>query len=308
MKKIAILTTTLAEEDFYLYHYQEKEAVEKKGFSCDLLKNGNFEIFYTDGNYNLFYEQKEFNISEYGFLLNQMSLSLGHTADYYVVHCFMEHNIPSYNQIESILQAKNKLHTIFLLNQQKIPVPKTCIIRQKEDISFALSQIGEPPYILKEVYGSGGSKVLLAESKKAVVAIFDYVWVKDRNTIVILQEFIESDKSDCSDVRVLVIDGKVIAAMNRVPSNVDFRANIKLGGKALPISLTNLEKEFCIKSSEALKLKLCGIDFIRTKNGPVFLEVNSNPTLNALPVVAKSEGIDVFDHIADFCKHYCIQQ
>ncbi len=299
-RKIALLTTTLAEHDFNEWHFNLKNALEKRNITCDLLRNGNFQAYYGNNGNHLFYEGEHFKTQDYGLLINQMSLSHGHTADYYVVNIFEENKIPTFNSISSILSVKNKLSCTSVLSKNNIPVPKTAVVRQREDIELALNFIGKPPYILKEAFGSGGARVMLAESKRSVFAIFDYAWRVNRHVILMVQEYITDVRKKNTDYRVLVINHKFVAAMERFPSTEEFRANVKLGGNAKAVTLSNKEIELCEEITKLFDLKVAGIDFIRANDNPYIIEVNSNPTLHAIPIVAKEFGIDVFGHYADY--------
>ena len=94
------------------------------------------------------------------------------------------------------------------------------------------------------------------------------------------QEFIK--EANGKDIRCFVIDGKVVAAIQREAMPGEFRANIHLGGTASIIKVTAEEKRIAIKATKAMDLKVAGVDIIRSSKGPLLLEVNSSPGLEGI--------------------------
>ena len=93
-------------------------------------------------------------------------------------------------------------------------------------------------------------------------------------------EFIK--EANGKDIRCFVIDGKVVAAIQREAMPGEFRANIHLGGTASIIKVTAEEKRIAIKATKAMDLKVAGVDIIRSSKGPLLLEVNSSPGLEGI--------------------------
>jgi ribosomal protein S6--L-glutamate ligase len=81
---------------------------------------------------------------------------------------------------------------------------------------------------------------------------------------------------------LFVVDGKVVAAIQREAAPGEFRANIHMGGTASVIKPTADEKKIAIKAAKAMDLKVAGVDIIRSSKGPLLLEVNSSPGLEGI--------------------------
>ncbi len=299
--RIAILTAILSEEDFKLYHYRFVELAQEMGHQVDLLKNGEFTVAYGSDGVKIELNKVSFNPGLYDVMMNRMSVRASDNSNYYVIDAFDFNGVPYFNKVYSVMRAKNKFHTLSAIHHKGIPIPKTVVTRRMEQISDALDYIGKPPYIIKEIYGSGGSGVLIAESRRAVYPVFDFLWRKDRNAVFTIQELIVAKTNDHRDVRAIVLDNKVVTAMERVPRTDEFRANLHQGGYAHYTKLTDEETHFCIKSAKTMNLDLAGVDFIRTEKGPFFLEVNSTPGIEGVQSVSKPEGIDLIKIILDFC-------
>ncbi|MDP6250127.1 MAG: hypothetical protein QGH26_04870, partial [Candidatus Pacebacteria bacterium] len=93
------------------------------------------------------------------------------------------------------------------------------------------------------------------------------------------------------DVRVIILDGEIIASMKRIVIPGEFRSNASLGAKTEPIKLTELEKRDSIKAAELVEGQLIGVDFLPAKNKekdqPFILEVNASPGFGAIERTAK---------------------
>jgi ribosomal protein S6--L-glutamate ligase len=118
----------------------------------------------------------------------------------------------------------------------------------------------------------------LAETKKAAESVINAF--KSLNANILVQEFIK--EANGKDIRCFVIDGKVVATIQREAVPGEFRANIHLGGTASVIKVTPEEKKIAIRAAKAMNLKVAGVDIIRSAKGPLLLEVNSSPGLEGI--------------------------
>ena len=127
------------------------------------------------------------------------------------------------------------------------------------------------PMIVKEAYGSFGQQVYICRNYEELVDIVSSV----HSEAMLFQEYIKS--SHGRDVRLQVVGGKVTTAMYRYSVSDDFRANITNGGKMLPYTANEKEKEFALSIAEKLGLDFCGVDMLFGENEePVLCEINSN--------------------------------
>jgi ribosomal protein S6--L-glutamate ligase len=84
----------------------------------------------------------------------------------------------------------------------------------------------------------------------------------------------------------------VTAAIQREAAPGEFRANIHQGGTASVVKITSAERKLAVKATKAMGLVVAGVDIIRSKAGPLLLEVNSSPGLEGIEAAS---GIDVAD-------------
>ncbi len=182
------------------------------------------------------------------------------------------------NSAAAITQSRDKLYSLQLLLNHGVDIPTTGFANSPLDTDDLIKMVGGPPLIVKLLEGTQGKGVVLAETKKAAESVINAF--KSLNVNILVQEFIK--EADGKDLRLFVIDGKVVATIQREALPGEFRANIHLGGTATVIKPTIEEKKIAIKAAKAMDLKVAGVDIIRSSKGPLLLEVNSSPGLEGI--------------------------
>ena len=182
------------------------------------------------------------------------------------------------NSSSAITQSRDKLYSLQLLLNHGVDIPTTGFANSPLDTDDLIKMVGGPPLIVKLLEGTQGKGVVLAETKKAAESVINAF--KSINANILVQEFIK--EANGKDIRCFVIDGKVVAAIQREALPGEFRANIHLGGTASLIRVTSEEKKIAIKAAKAMDLKVAGVDIIRSSKGPLLLEVNSSPGLEGI--------------------------
>lgn len=184
----------------------------------------------------------------------------------------------SLNSANAITQSRDKLFSLQLLLNSGIGIPTTGFANSPLDTNDLIKMVGGSPLIVKLLEGTQGKGVVLAETKKAAESVINAF--KSVNANILVQEFIK--EANGKDIRCFVIDGKVVASIQREAMPGEFRANIHLGGTATVIKATSEEKRIAIKAAKAMDLKVAGVDIIRSAKGPLLLEVNSSPGLEGI--------------------------
>ncbi len=187
-------------------------------------------------------------------------------------------NVYCLNSSTAITQSRDKLFSLQLLLQSGIDIPTTGFANSPLDTNDLIKMVGGPPLIVKLLEGTQGKGVVLAETKKAAESVINAF--KSLNANILVQEFIK--EANGKDLRLFVIDGKVVATIQREALPGEFRANIHLGGTASVIKPTSEEKRIAIRAAKAMDLKVAGVDIIRSSKGPLLLEVNSSPGLEGI--------------------------
>ena len=197
----------------------------------------------------------------------------------------------------ALVRSRDKLRAMQILASQGVSIPRTAFAKHPTDIDNLIKSVGGSPLIVKLLEGSQGLGVVLAETKKAAKSVIEAFYGLDANILV--QEFIA--EANGADLRTLVIDGKVVAAYMRQGQEGEFRSNLHRGGQGIPVRLTRAEKEMAVAATKALGLKIAGVDMLRSKRGPLVLEVNSSPGLEG---VEKTTGLDVAGAIIDYVEKH----
>ncbi|MDC0598371.1 30S ribosomal protein S6--L-glutamate ligase [Gammaproteobacteria bacterium] len=182
------------------------------------------------------------------------------------------------NSSNAISHSRDKLFSLQLLLKSGVSIPTTGFANSPMDTNDLIDMVGGAPLIVKLLEGTQGRGVVLAETKKAAESVINAFKALRANLLV--QEFIREAQG--KDLRCFVIDGKVVASIQREAAPGEFRANIHQGGTASIVKITPEEKALALKSAKTLGLKFAGVDIIRSKKGPLLLEVNSSPGLEGI--------------------------
>ena len=203
--------------------------------------------------------------------------------------------IPSTIDADALTKVRDKLVVQQLLTNAGIPMPNTYFPAEESDPDVWNFKPGNYPMIVKMLHGNRGAGVILAESQAALKSVLDaFLRLKEP---VIVQEFIREAKG--RDIRAFVVNGEIVAAMERCAKSNDFRSNLHQGGHAVPIELSDLEKDLILRTAEICELDVTGIDLLRSEKGPLILEVNGSPGLEGIETVT---GIDVAGKIIQYLK------
>jgi ribosomal protein S6--L-glutamate ligase len=190
------------------------------------------------------------------------------------------------NSWESISKSRDKLYSSQLFSQNGIQIPITGFAKSPLDTTDLIDMVNGAPLVIKLLEGTQGKGVVLAENSKAAESVINAF--KSLQANILVQEFIKEAAG--KDIRCFVIDGKVVASIQREAVKGEFRANLHQGGKASVIKITIEEKKLAVKAAKVLGLQIAGVDIIRSNKGPLVLEVNSSPGLEG---IEKATGKDI---------------
>ena len=215
-----------------------------------------------------------------------------------VVRQFIGIGVKSTLSPGGILRARDKLGTMQALSASNVPIPLSSAARTPSSISEIINLVNGVPIVVKLVEGTHGDGVVLAETKKAAESLLSAFHQLDADFIV--QSFIKEANNE--DIRAVVVNGEVVAAMKRTASPDEFRANLHKGGSAEPIKLNDTEEKVVIAAARSLGVDVAGVDFLRTETGPLVLEVNISPGLQGIETVT---SINVAEKIISYAKYLC---
>lgn len=207
-----------------------------------------------------------------------------------VINQFELMGIVSPTSASALKAARDKLHSLQILTQHQIPVPRTVMIGAHENLHQVAVKLGGFPLIVKLLEGTHGEGVELAKNFWDLQDIVKYqLRFQDR---LLLQAFIREAKG--ADIRVLVVAGKVVASMRRQAKAGEFRSNLHQGGSSVPIELSTPEKALAEQVARIMNIEVAGIDLLPSNDGPLVMEVNASPGLEG---IENATGVSVSDHI-----------
>lgn len=201
------------------------------------------------------------------------------------------------NESVAIGRSRDKLRSMQLLARDGIGLPVTTFAHDPKQTDEVLRLAGGAPIVIKLLEGTQGIGVVLADtdrSAKSVVEAFRGAGVN-----ILLQEFIK--EAGGTDIRAIVIGGRVVAAMKRTGAEGEFRSNLHRGGSAQLVRLSAEERATAARAAKTLGLNACGVDMLRANHGPVIMEVNSSPGLEG---VEKATGLDIAGKMIEYLEKH----
>lgn len=214
-----------------------------------------------------------------------------------VVRQFEMMGVFTANESQAITRSRDKLRCLQLLARDGIGLPVTGFAHSTKDIDGLINIVGGAPLVVKLIEGTQGVGVILAETQKAAEAVIEAFRGLKANILV--QEFVAEAKG--ADLRCFVVGGKVVATMQRQAAEGDFRSNLHRGGSSQKVKLTPAERETAVRAAKSMGLRVAGVDVLRSKHGPVVIEVNSSPGLQG---IESTSGVDVAGKVIEFVEKH----
>jgi ribosomal protein S6--L-glutamate ligase len=274
-----------------LYSHQRLvEAAKAAGHEIDIINTTQVYVNITSHNPELRY--KGTKLEGYDAVIPRIGASI----TFYglaVLRQFEMMGVWPLNESVAIGRSRDKLRALQLLARKGIGLPVTAFAHSDDFADDVIAIAGGAPVVIKLLEGTQGIGVVLGEthnSAKSVIEAFRGVKVN-----IMVQEFIK--EAGGSDIRCLVIGDRVIAAMKRQGAEGDFRSNLHRGGNAKLIKITPEERSTATRAANIMGLNVCGVDLLRSKHGPVVMEINSSPGLEG---IENATGTDIAKEIIQF--------
>lgn len=182
------------------------------------------------------------------------------------------------NSSVAIARSRDKLRAHQLLSCRGLDTPITSYAHGVDATEDLIETVGGAPLIVKILQSTHGGGVVLAETNKAAESVINAF--RELRADILVQEFIQEAKG--ADIRCLVVGDRVVASMKRQAAEGEFRSNLHIGGTSVVEALSHQERELAVKAAKVIGLSVAGVDIIRSKRGPLVLEVNSTPGLEGI--------------------------
>jgi len=271
------------------------EAAEAKGHSVRVINYAKCYVTAESGKPIVNYNGE--SITDVDAIIPRISSNLT-TYGSSIVRQFEMQNVFTTTSSIALSRSRDKLRSVQILAKWGVGIPKTVFARETSDFDDVLEQVGGAPVIIKVARGTHGNGVVLAETKKAGMAVMQAFYVEGVSFLV--QEFIAESAGE--DIRAVVVNGQVVASMVRKSSDDDFRSNLHQGATAKSVKLTEEEKKMVLKAAKAMGLSFCGVDLMRSARGPLILEVNASPGFGIEKVTGRQVAEKVIEYVEQNAK------
>ncbi|WP_084584358.1 glutathione synthase [Sphingomonas azotifigens] len=173
-------------------------------------------------------------------------------------------------------------------------MPPTLVTRSVDEAKAFLAEHGE--IVVKPLHGNGGKAIFKigrdGANLSSLIEVFNTAYREPHMVQAFLPDIVKGDK------RIVLVDGEVAGAINRLPGEGEIRSNLAVGGSAAKTELTEREQEICAVLGPELKkrgLLFVGIDVI---GGQWLTEINvTSPT--GIVAIDRFNGSDTAGMIWD---------
>jgi len=254
---------------------------------------------------DLIIEDGSLTISYHGQVIEQVDAIIPRIGSSYtnygaaVIRQFEEKGIFTSLSSAALLKARDKLSCAQLLVSKGLQVPKTIVSNNSMIYGDLLEQFDENGIVIKLINGTHGIGVVLAESKGQAESILEAFNKTSQKSM--MQEFIK--EADGADIRIFIVDGEIVGSMKRKAREGEFRSNLHRGGSSSVEPVSEIEAKVALRAAKYLGLKVAGVDMLRSKRGPLILEVNASPGLEGIETTTK---VDIAGRIINFLERNVI--
>lgn len=286
MKGLIIINAYPNGEKFYRQAERIAKELNVLGVTTDILRNGQvYAKISEDGSV-------ETSVKGYGFAVYL-------DKDKYLGRTLESCGLRLFNSAQAVETCDDKMLTYLALRKagvllaESIPAPLCYTPGAKPDETY-LKKVADElgfPLVVKKSYGSFGAGVKLVHGMPELIgAAQEFLYVPH-----FYQRYVA--ESAGRDIRVILIGGRAVAAMERRAQSGEFRSNVELGGRGFKIDLPAEYAQTAERAAKALKLEYCGVDLLESEKGAVVCEVNSNAFFEGLEAAT---GVNVAKLYAEY--------
>ena len=189
----------------------------------------------------------------------------------------------------AIERSVDKYCSLTLFQENGLPVPRTAVTESHDEALKCFHELGGD-VVVKPLFGSRGVGATRITDPDIAARVFRTI--SFHHGVLYLQEFINHGGSD---IRAFVIGDRVVAAMRRIAEN--WKTNVSLGAKPVPLNLPAELESLAVKAAKVIGCKVTGVDIVEGPDGPLVIELNSQPGWRGLQSVTK---ISIADEIISY--------
>ncbi len=271
--------------------WEEKTLLDKakeKSINAKLVDAKTFPVNLTD-------DQNEYMKYFGDFVLQRC---IGYFRGLHLTAILESKGLPTVNSFQTSLICGNKLLTTLALSRSSIPTPKTYAAFSPESALKAFSKLGYPA-ISKPLIGSWGRLISLIKESDSAETLIEHREMMN-NALLKIYYIQEMIKRPPRDIRIVVIDEDIIAAIYRSSPSNEWKTNVALGAVASPCKIDDETSELVIKTSKAVGGGILAVDAMESKDGILIHEVNSTIEFKGASSASK---VDIAGRIIDHVIH-----
>jgi RimK family alpha-L-glutamate ligase len=198
------------------------------------------------------------------------------------------------NGPRAIERSVDKFYTNALLQEAGLPTPETVVCEGTVDAMAAVRAMGD--VVIKPIFGSMGHGMIRVSDPDLAFRVCRSL--EQVRAVFYVQRVI--DHGGC-DIRVFVVGGRAIGAIERRAPEGEWRTNVARGASTRPIELSQDLEQLALQATAAVGAEYAGVDLLPERDGTVFvLEVNGIPGWKGLQ---QATGLDVAGAIVGHLEH-----
>jgi len=200
------------------------------------------------------------------------------------LHWIEDRGVLVVNNPRAIERSVDKFYTTALLREAGLPSPETVVCESVSEAMNAVRRMGD--VIIKPIFGSLGHGMVRVSDPDVALRIVRAL--EHTRPVFYVQRAI--DHGGC-DVRVFIVGGRVLGAIERHAAEGDWRTNVARGAAATPFDVPAAWAQLAVRAADAIGADYAGVDLLPSRDGEVYvLEVNGIPGWEGLQ---KATGLDV---------------
>lgn len=206
------------------------------------------------------------------------------------LHWIEDRGIVVMNSPRAIERCVDKFYTDALMREAGLPTPETMVCERADEAMAAVRAMGE--VVIKPIFGSMGHGIVRVSDP-------DVAWrvvrpLEQMKAVFYVQRAIDHGGRD---LRVFVVGGRVIGAIERQAPEGEWRSNVSRGGSARAVDVRTEWARLAVRAASAVGADYAGVDLLPAADGSVLvLEVNGIPGWEGLQ---QATGLDVAGAIVD---------
>jgi ribosomal protein S6--L-glutamate ligase len=200
------------------------------------------------------------------------------------------------NRIDALLDAQDKFRTSHLLARAGVPTPRAALAQSGEAAAAFLRKLGEA--VAKPLFGSLGEGVERLEAgEEGERRVAERVAEEGS---LYLQQWVPNPGHD---TRAFVIGGRMVACVERVAAEGEFRTNVARGARPRPAHPSPGVASVAERAARALGLDYAGVDVLEGPQGPQVIEVNGNPSFDMIfDATGQDMGVEIARYVVKLAR------